>query len=69
MNSTSTPLRIVINSSFKTPEGVSLNDCFDTGTSKIGDLKKILQNFRLREQALVADISKFFYSFHLGVED
>ena len=46
-----------------------MNDCFDTGTNNVGDLKTILLDFRLREHALVADISKFFYSFHLGVED
>ena len=62
-------LSIVINSSFRTPEGYSLNDCFDSGSNDIGDLKKILLNFRCREQSIVADISKFFYSFHLGDED
>jgi len=69
MNSSSTLIRIVINSSFRTPEGYSLNDCFDSGSNDIGDLKKILLNFRCREQSIVADISKFFYSFHLGEED
>ena len=69
MNSSSTPIRLVINSSFRTPEGYSLNDCFDSGSNDIGDLKKILLNFRCREQSIVADISKFFYSFHLGEED
>ena len=68
-NSTSTPVRLVLNSSLKGGNGVSLNTTYQTGTNEIGNLKVIIMNTRIRPRLIAADISKFYYNFFLQPEE
>ena len=61
-NST-TPLRLVTNSSFKSPSsGLSLNDITLKGPSSLNSLHSILLRFRAHRVGLVGDLSKMCHS-------
>ena len=68
-NSTSTPVRLVLNSSLKGKNGISLNTTYQTGSNEIGCLKTIIANTRLRPKLIAADIKKFYYNFFLTEEE
>ena len=59
-DSTTTPLRIVYDCSFKQGEQPSLNDCFQPGPLLLNDLTGILLRFRLHKYAVATDIEKAF---------
>ena len=60
-DSTSTPLRIVSNSSLKF-NGISFNDILMKGPNTLTDLYAIQLRFRVHQIALVGDISKMYHS-------
>lgn len=68
-NSTSTPLRIIINSSLKGKNGVSLNETYVSGTNDIGDLKALMLNIRCKPQLIMGDIRRFFNNFRLTEQE
>ena len=57
-SSTTTKCRAVFNSSEKTTNGRSLNDCFLAGTKQQPDLVEIMIKFRLHRIALSGDFTK-----------
>lgn len=67
--SESTPVRIIVNSSLKGNNGISLNDTYLSGTSNLGDLKSLMLNVRCKQQLIMADIKKFFTNFRLRTEE
>ena len=67
-DSSSTPLRIVFNSSAKI-NGVSLNGCLAKGPSLLNNLCGILLRFRQEQFAFIGDISKMFHSIDIPIED
>ena len=58
--SQTTKLRTVFNASFKTSNGLSLNDILMTGPIVQDDLIAILMRFRLRRYVFSADITKMY---------
>ena len=64
--SESTPIRIIVNSSLKGSNKISLNDTYITGTSQIGDMKAMLLNMRVFQKLIMGDIKKFFTNFRLN---
>ena len=58
--SVSTPVRIVLNSSLKNKDGVSLNDILMKGPNSLNNLLSIQLRFRTYPVALVGDISKMY---------
>lgn len=62
----STKIRPVFDASAAGPNGISLNDCLESGPSLIPDLVGILLRFRRWNVALTADISKAFLQ--IGVQ-
>ena len=64
-NSTSTPVRLVLNSSLQGSNGISLNSTYQNGSCDIGDLKAIMLNTRVRPKLISADIAKYYYNFRL----
>ena len=63
----STPLRIVTNSSYKSPtSGLSLNDITLKGPSSLNNLLNILLRFRIHKYAMVGDISKMYHSIDIS---
>ena len=68
-DSATTPIRIVFDCSAKTCNGLSLNDCLETGPSLVPDLAKVLLRFRLNQYAYVSDIEKAFLMVQLNPED
>jgi len=67
-DSSSTPLRIVFNSSAKI-NGMSLNGCLAKGPSLLNNLCGILLRFRQEQFAFIGDISKMFHSIDIPIED
>jgi hypothetical protein len=67
--SSTTPLRIVYDSSCKTPAGVSLNDCLEIGPTLQNDMLTILLRFRAHPIGLTADIEKAFHQVGLHEQD
>ena len=67
-DSTSTPLRIVFNSSHKT-HGCSLNDFWAKGPTFLNNMLGILLRYREDHIAFIGDISKMFHSIDIPVED
>ena len=65
-NSISSKVRPVFDASATGPNGVSLNNCLDSGPSLIPDLVEILLRFRRWNIALTADITKAFLQ--IGVQ-
>ncbi|XP_037775537.1 uncharacterized protein LOC119572501 [Penaeus monodon] len=59
-SSTSTKIRPVFDASAASYNGVSLNDCLESGPSLNPDLVKVLIRFRRWKVALTADITKAF---------
>ena len=65
--STTTPLRIVTNSSLKNRNaGLSPNDCMQEGPNSLGSLLEMLLGFCMYEVALVYDMSKAYQSISTG---
>ena len=69
VNSTSTPVRLVLNSSMKGRNNLSLNDTYKNGSCQIGDMKAIVLNLRIRPKMILADIRKFYTNFWLTEEE
>ena len=68
-DSTTTPLRIVYDCSFKKGEQPSLNDCLQPGPPLLNDLTGILLRFRLHKYAITTDIEKAFLQVNLDQAD
>ena len=68
-DSTTTPLRIVYDCSFKKGEQPSLNDCLQPGPPLLNDLTGILLRFRLHKYAITTDIEKAFLHVNLDQAD
>ena len=68
-DSTTTPLRIVYDCSFKQGEQPSLNDCLQPGPPLLNDLPGILLRFRLHKYAITTDIEKAFLHVNLDQAD
>ena len=68
-SSTTTKVRPVFDASAKGFNGVSLNDCLNTGPSFLPDLPGILLRFRRWKVALVADVTKAFLQIKVRPED
>ena len=66
--SSSTPCRIVFNSSAKF-KGISLNDCWAKGPDILNNMLGILLRFREGEIAFTGDIKKMYHTIHLSEED
>ena len=64
-SSLTTMIRPVFDASAKGFNGVSLNDCLNTGPRMIPNLPGVLMRFRRRKVALFADVTKAFL--HIGV--
>ena len=60
-DSSSTPIRLVFNSSLKY-KGRSLNDMLMKGPNTLNDLFGVLLRFRIHPHALVADIKKMYHT-------
>ena len=67
--STSTKVRPVFDASAPGYNGVSLNDCLETGPSLIPNLAEILIRFRRHKVAMIADITKAFLQIQVRKED
>ena len=61
-----TPLRIVINSSFRNGNEVSFNDILMKGPNVLTSLLEVLIRWRLYPVALVGDISKMYHNIKTG---
>jgi len=68
-SSTSTKVRPVFDASAKGPNGLSLNDCMETGPNLLPNLVEILLRYRRWPVALVADIQKAFLQISVRPED
>ena len=69
-NSTSSPVRVVLDGSAKGPNGgPSLNQCLHTGPSLISDLCNMLIQFRLNKVSITADVEKAFLQIMINSED
>ena len=67
-DSSSTPCRIVFNSSAKF-NGMCLNDFWAKGPDVMNNMLGVLLRFRDRSVALVGDIKKMYHSIHLSILD
>lgn len=69
--STSTPLRVVFNSSNKAGKsGISLNSCLAKGPEAyMNKLHAVLMRFRQYNMAFIGDISKMYHSVALSIDD
>jgi len=68
-DSTTTPLRMVYDHSFKKGEQPSLNDCLQPGPPLLNDLTGILLRFRVHKYAITTDIEKAFLHVNLHQAD
>ena len=68
-DSATTPVRVVFDCSARASNGISLNDCLESGPSLVPDLVKVLLRFRLQKYAFVSDIEKAFLMVQLQPED
>ena len=64
--STTTPLRIVTNSSLSDRNGNSLNSILMKGPNSLSDQRDVLSRWRTYECALSTDITKAYYSMRTG---
>ena len=67
--STTTPVRSVMDWAMKTIDGVSLNDCLETGEPLQNNILDILINFRLWRFGIIFDIEKAFHKILLHPDD
>ena len=66
-DSTTTPLRIVTNTSFVNERAkLSPNDCMNEGPNALSSLLEVLISFRMNEVALVYDLTKAYQSIYTG---
>ena len=66
-SSTTTPVRLVTNSSLADPEtGLSLNSILAKGPMYLNDMWEILVRFRSQEVAVIGDITKAYYQMYTG---
>ncbi|XP_043195478.1 uncharacterized protein LOC122366890 [Amphibalanus amphitrite] len=68
-SSATTKVRPVFDASAKGPNGVSLNDCLETGPCLLPDLVEVLMRFRRWRFAVSADIRKAFLMIGLRERD
>ena len=68
-DSTTTPIHIVYDCSYKANSQPSLNDCLNTGPKLINDLVEILVRFRCHNVGFVSDIEKAFLNIQLDSTD
>ena len=68
-SSSTTKIRPVFDASAVGPNGISLNDCVETGLAIMPDLVGVLMQFRQCPVALTADITKAFLQIRLRRED
>ena len=68
-SSVSTKVRPVFNASAKSPNGLSLNDCMETGPNLLPNLVEILIRFRRWPIAITADIQKAFLQIAVKRQD
>ena len=68
-DSVTTPIRIVYDCSAKAANGISLNDCLESGPSLVPDLTKVLLRFRVSKYACISDIEKAYLMLKLKQED
>jgi hypothetical protein len=68
-DSVTTPIRIVFNCSFKSRNGVSLNDCLKTGPSLHNNILSIIIRFHVHPFGITADAEKAFRHVGLHEED
>jgi len=68
-DSKTTPLRVVMDWATKTRDGVSLNDCLETGEPLQNNIVEILINFGIWKIGIVFDIEKAFHKIQLHKED
>ncbi|XP_052751865.1 uncharacterized protein LOC128200928 [Galleria mellonella] len=64
-----TKLRVVLNASFPTDSGLSLNDILHAGPSLHADLFSILLNLRLFLVAISADVRQMYLAIHVREKD
>ena len=64
--STTTPLRVVTNSSLNNG-GRSLNDCLPTGPNSLNPMLEIMLRFRCHECGMIFDLTKAYNSLHTGL--
>ena len=67
--SSSTPMRVVFNSSAKLKGALSLNDCLAKGPCLLNQLLGILLRFRQDKFAFIGDIKKMFHSIDIPIQD
>ena len=67
--STTTPVRSVMDWAMKTTDGVSLNDCLETGEPLQNKILDILINFCLWRFGIIFDIEKAFHKILLHPDD
>ncbi|XP_044729531.1 uncharacterized protein LOC123292882 [Chrysoperla carnea] len=68
VDSPTTPLRVVFDSSAKSSTSVSLNELLHTGPKLQSDLQQILLNFRLYSIAMTADIKQMYRQINICKE-
>ena len=68
-DSLTTKVRPVFDASAKCPNGISLNDCIETGPNLVPDLPGVLLRFRRWKYAISADISKAFHMVGMNSHD
>jgi hypothetical protein len=68
-DSSTTPIRIVYNCSNKGWNGVSFNDCVETGAPLHNDQVHLLIRFRVHAIGIVADVEKAFHHIELQESD
>ena len=67
--SSSTPMRVVFNSSARLKCSFSLNDCLAKGPCLLNHLLGILLRFRKEGFAFIGDIKKMFHSIDIPIQD
>lgn len=65
-DSTTTPLRIVTNSSLSDRNGNSLNSIMMKGPNALSDQRDVISRWRSYESALCSDLTKAYYSIETG---